>query len=384
MSKPIITTNTNISCMVGTTFLTKQNFTEEFKEQVYAAQTDEELLNLFGLKYANIEDQQKSFRERINSSKVLFLYGDSVVLEGVSKLNMPSILIESILEAEEKQNTKLLNSYINFWKLCLRNPNEYARNNLFWYMKTWGIELSENGLFYLYRNAVSKSNNNYFNSEVISLYNRVLKNKKSPKNYTIVVNKKNNTYSIINHNKYTNQNSDLTLIGNLKETYKTLNNTQSFTDAHSGTSTIKIGQFTSMERSKCDEVQENDCSKGFHGGAKGWLKPDYYGDTPLKILINPMDVVAIPPIDNYGKIRFSKYLPTQIVKWDKDENKNDIIIEALNDKSFEDYFLDDIEKNPVYYDTIKVEANILSLKNPFYSIDNGKDVLEQLINGTYE
>ena len=150
-----------------------------------------------------------------------------------------------------------------------------------------------------------------------------------------------------------------------------------FTDDKTGTFRIKLGEFVSMNRSDCDETQENDCSRGLHAGAKSWLQPNYFGNTPIKILVNPMDVVAIPPVDNYGKIRVCKYLPTQIVEW---SGKGNEIIESVNNEEYEGLFLDDIKNNPVYYDTIKVESNILSQKDLFYSVDNGKEALEYLRN----
>ena len=67
-----------------------------------------------------------------------------------------------------------------------------------------------------------------------------------------------------------------------------------FTDHHSHSFKIRIGEMVTMDRNKCDTVQENTCSSGLHIGGKGWLKKNYYGDTGLACLINPADVVAVP------------------------------------------------------------------------------------------
>ena len=67
-----------------------------------------------------------------------------------------------------------------------------------------------------------------------------------------------------------------------------------FTDHHSHTFKIRIGEMVTMDRDKCDTVQENTCSSGLHIGGKGWLKENYFGDTGLACLINPADVVAVP------------------------------------------------------------------------------------------
>lgn len=93
-----------------------------------------------------------------------------------------------------------------------------------------------------------------------------------------------------------------------------------FTDHHSHTFKIRIGEMVTMDRDKCDTVQENTCSTGLHIGGRGWLKKNYYGDTGLACLINPADVVAVPPYDNYGKLRTCAYLPMSIIHYDETSN----------------------------------------------------------------
>ena len=73
-----------------------------------------------------------------------------------------------------------------------------------------------------------------------------------------------------------------------------------------------------MPRNKCDSVQENSCSRGLHVAGKSWLTSNYFGDTALMVLVNPADVVAVPPIDNYGKMRTCAYYPVSIVEFDKE------------------------------------------------------------------
>lgn len=93
-----------------------------------------------------------------------------------------------------------------------------------------------------------------------------------------------------------------------------------FTDHHSHKFKIKVGEMVTMDRDKCDTVQENTCSTGLHIGGKGWLKRNYFGDTGLACLINPADVVAVPPYDNYGKLRTCAYLPMEIIHYDENDD----------------------------------------------------------------
>ena len=107
-----------------------------------------------------------------------------------------------------------------------------------------------------------------------------------------------------------------------------------FTDHHSHTFKIRIGEMVTMDRDKCDTVQENTCSTGLHIGGRGWLKKNYYGDTGLACLINPADVVAVPPYDNYGKLRTCAYLPMEIIHYDKNDDVIPLDVEDGFDCSY--------------------------------------------------
>ena len=107
-----------------------------------------------------------------------------------------------------------------------------------------------------------------------------------------------------------------------------------FTDHHSHTFKIRIGEMVTMDRGKCDTVQENTCSTGLHIGGRGWLKKNYCGDTGLACLINPADVVAVPPYDNYGKLRTCAYLPMDIIHYDETSNVIPLNVEDGFDCSY--------------------------------------------------
>jgi hypothetical protein len=116
-----------------------------------------------------------------------------------------------------------------------------------------------------------------------------------------------------------------------------------YTDAHSGSFTIKIGEVVSMPREECDPIQENTCSRGLHVAGKQWLEANgnYFGNISLMVLVNPADVVAVPPSDGYGKMRCCAYYPISIIQRDEDRN---IIDEGIDD-GFEDNFMQQIAYN---------------------------------------
>ena len=53
------------------------------------------------------------------------------------------------------------------------------------------------------------------------------------------------------------------------------------------------------------------------------------------VLVNPADVVAVPPEDNYGKMRVCAYYPIQLIQRDE----NGYIIDEKIDDGFEDDFM---------------------------------------------
>ena len=107
-----------------------------------------------------------------------------------------------------------------------------------------------------------------------------------------------------------------------------------YTDHHSHTFKIRIGEMVTMPREKCDCDSKVSCSQGLHIGGKGWLKQNYFGNTGLACLINPADVVAVPHIDDYGKLRTCAYLPIEVIEYDKNADVIPLDVEDGFDCSY--------------------------------------------------
>lgn len=230
---------------------------EEFKK-IVEAQSDEEVYALVcpehGQRVREYMDAVGIYDD-IKDSTLLTLKGESVYWEDVSQLSMPTELVKAVLDAEFNHDEVRIDTYRNFWTLMSLNPDERCRQNLFWFLNRNGLVISRCGFFVAYRNA------------------------------------------------------------NLKG--KDEDGTEIYTDAHTGTFSIRIGEVVTMPREKCDDVQENTCSRGLHLGARTWLKRNYYGNQGLVCLCNPADVVAVPPLDDYGKLRTCAYLPIEKAKFDE-------------------------------------------------------------------
>ena len=352
----IIRLKSNLTVILdnGTT-LTNNNCDDEMYNYIMACQDNEEEVKavmapeLYKRK-EEIETKTKMLSE-MNGSEYLTVKGKSVYIESVSQLTVPEDLATALYNAEQEGDKELVQTYINFWTLASLNPDSRARTNLFWFLNKYGMKISSSGLFVAYRNVELKSEGSDISSDLAAFisdeYSRIkFKNKKAPKDYTIYTTESDrDNYRTCKHiqvskieDKLLKELDEFIEIGNLEKLYKKLgtdDSTPVYTDYHSRSFKIKIGEPVSMPREKCDAVQENTCSRGLHVAGKSWLRENYFGSRSLIVLVNPADVVAVPPEDNYGKMRTCAYYPIGIVKRD---DEGEIIDENIED-GFEDDFL---------------------------------------------
>ena len=315
--------------------------TDEMFLNIYNNQTDEDYVKSILIpEFENkqtIVAEKKNLMEDLEYSQYLTAKGSSVYLLDISELSVPEDLVEAILLAEKEEDEELIQSYLNFWTLVSLNPDSRCRQNLFWFLNKYGMTISRSGLFVAYRNVKIKKAGvsidpklaNFISSE----YARIkFISKKSPKDYLVL---KTVDGYVLTKTSYNNT------IGNLSDLYKQLSDVEVstvYTDGYTGKFEIKLGEIVSMPREKCDSVQENSCSRGLHVAGKTWLKENYFGEVGLMVLVNPADVVAVPPIDDYGKMRTCAYYPVSIVEFDK----NGDIIDTEIEDGFEDDFIDKI------------------------------------------
>lgn len=78
-------------------------------------------------------------------------------------------------------------------------------------------------------------------------------------------------------------------------------------DSHSKTIQNNPGMTVSMPRKEVDPNRNNTCSTGLHVGAWAYVK-DFTGDVTVEVLVDPADVVAVPPDYNQQKMRVCRYV----------------------------------------------------------------------------
>lgn len=235
----------------------RTDITDEEFNIISNATSDEEIVRIMNPEYDSLVKEREwalDLKGKIKHSSYLSMKGDAVYWEDISMLSMPKELVNAVIEAEENNDDLLIETYRNFWTLMSLNPDEQCRLNLFWFLNRNGLVISRSGFFVAYRN-------------------------------------------VDKHKDWT--------------TYDEV-----YTDCHTHTFKIKIGEVVTMPREDCDDRQEVTCSRGLHLGARTWLKRNYYGTQGLVCLCNPAEVVAVPHEDYYGKLRTCAYLPIDKAHFD--------------------------------------------------------------------
>jgi hypothetical protein len=211
-----------------------------------------------------------------------------------------------------------IESFANFWRFCLMNPNPDARDRFFDYCKTYGITITDKGYAVLYK-AVNKKaylQDSGLAEFVSTNWLKVKRWKKSPANYYVNQTDDNSYVLSTDNSKST--------VGNLAELHENItelsqNDNLSFRPIHSGNHgmNIQLGVAVTMPREECDFNISNECSYGLHIGSFKYVKAfASSSNTILACLVNPMDIVALPAHDN-SKIRTCRYLPYAIIERDE-------------------------------------------------------------------
>lgn len=332
------------------TLLTNNACTDELYNQVLANQDDDEevrclLIPEFCKKKDEIERKEEILSD-LSESKYLSVVGKSLYVRKISELSVPEDLAMAIYNAEKDGKEDLLISYLNFWTLCSLNPDSRARTNLFWFLDKYGMSISKSGLFVAYRNVKLQKEGSNISSGLADFitesYSKVkYSRKKAPSKFIVYKDADFGNEYFLHKNTVIVDPEEEEKVGVLEDLYKQLADDEvapTYTDSYTGKFRIKIGEAVTMPRESCDAVQENTCSRGLHVAGKDWLRANYFGGQSLVVLVNPADVVAVPPDDNYGKMRTCAYYPIATVKRD---SEGQIVDQGIDD-GFEDDFLEQI------------------------------------------
>lgn len=255
--------------------------------------------------------ERKEIMQKVSTIHKQFEYdSEGYVYSNGSNIPLPLDLANALLDAHYNENSAFTSeSLLNFWNWTCLNPNDDARNDLFGWFKTGNFTITNSGQIIAYRCVAVKQQGD--NSELIKFaeesYTKVKSWKLSPKDFAVI--SVEGGLDILNVNSNPEIVDNERFLGYLSELIADLNSNGSgdvYTDNHTKTMTIRIGEEVSMPRKDCDEERENSCSRGLHFMSKKYNLR--LGGQKLVVLINPMNIVAFPSYDN-TKGRCCAYLP---------------------------------------------------------------------------
>lgn len=237
---------------------------------------------------------------------------------------VPLDYIKEYVNADEERKVAL----DNFWLWCSKHKDFQVVKDLFPFMMDYGLPLTSSGHIIGFRNAVLKEKGDQkLNDFVVLSYDKIKRQKKSPKNYEVFVNK-DEEYAYHNVKKYGSIPESL---GTIYELYHDENRGNTvYTDSHSGKTNIVIGRSVSMPREECNSNRNDLCSRGLHLGNVRYMRDTAskygFGAVNLMCIVNPLNVVAVPQaqgVDEYGKFRCCEYLPYSF--YEENENGEPIV-----------------------------------------------------------
>ena len=138
-------------------------------------------------------------------------------------------------------------------------------------------------------------------------------------------------------------------------------------DSHSRTIQNNPGLTVSMPRKEVDPNRNNTCSTGLHVGAWDYVS-SFSGNVTVEVLVDPADVVAVPPDYNQQKMRVCRYVVVREMPRDAKPHKGKLVKVNLAGEAM----AGNIEEPP-NFDAMtarEVKAWILSYDGTVIDIDN--------------
>lgn len=304
-------------------------------EEIKKATSEEEVLKLMSSEEGRKEiEKVQELRKEVelvqSNFAILEQTGDfevkegSVYLKGINR-SMPKLLVNKFASVlTELKDTSLFekeylddlkddieyNSLMRFWKKCCLNPNAQSAEDLYAFLEKHNMKIDQHGNFYAYRRVqtVDTGNSKELIDFVSNAYNKIKAVwKKKVDNYVVHKSADGKYFLMgIAQNGY-DSTKDVSYVGNLKDLYLNLPNLAEnrYTSSHTGREDYRVGNVISMPRNEGDDDNRHNCSMGFHAASKEY---DYtgFGNQDILVIINPMDVLAVPQ-NEIGKLRTCRW-----------------------------------------------------------------------------
>lgn len=312
--------------------ITKPSATKEDFDNITNAETRDDIMKLVTTPEL-LEQRRKQeieAEELANLQKGLltlqklndFLVIDnSLYIRGTNR-SIPKLVAEAFLKAvgtvsklpgdieTNLSNDVTYTSLKKFWLKCCLNPSAQSAEDLYTFLSNHQFKIDRHGNFYAYRRVVSVHKNfpkNDLVDFISNTYNKIKAVwKKKPSKFNVFT--RLGEYKLIGEDNVPSEDNPFwEKVGNLEELYKALPDMTEnrYTDQYTHKFDYRVGKSVSMPRHMGDDDNTVSCSKGFHAASK---KYDYsgFGNTPILMIINPIDVLAVP-LNEVGKLRVCRW-----------------------------------------------------------------------------
>jgi len=251
-----------------------------------------------------------------------FYFKDYALYRKGIDLSIPKYLAEDIAICIDSKETarknlddvnyaywdNVLNKLDNFWKWTSLIRSASSRESFYAYAVANKMIITNEGMCIAFRRAQSLVDPS-LREFAIATYTKRAKNKKFTN--VNVYQDTDGDYSIQKSNSPND--IEFRFVGNLRDLYQKSNTFQSRTSGSNGHLFYTIGEETREDINNVD-WSDAECSRGIHISNGGYNFKGY-GDTPLAVLFNPMDVVYCPYSD-HSKMRVMAITPIAVLEDD--------------------------------------------------------------------
>lgn len=356
------------------------NVEKEQLEQLRTANISE-IINILTPKQVVKEDlterEEKeivsNFLEVFKDSEDFDVVGKELYFKGIKTIPIPTLitarfveLVESLnnlkvpyfVEVEERLKEEY-NSLKMFTLKLLLNPVEEARQDALSYINQYAVKLTSNGNMIMFRRIVSVADTNKELVEFISKqYVKVKSWKKSPKNYWVHCNM---DVEPIIYSISTQQYSEFNDLGNLAELYQNLPTMEEnrYTDNHTGTYDIRIGQTYKINEIDIDTNKRGSCGGALHVTTKDAYDYSSFGDTPVCVIVSPQHIYKMDSGCS-GKIGVKQMFIASVTTQNEEGDYEDIDNQAL--VNFDEYYHNE--------NMLELETSLKQKSLALVSVDN--------------
>ncbi len=355
------------------------------KEEIEALKTAnvQEIVNILTPKHIEeIEDVKEEiklvskFLGVFDNSDDFDVVGEQLYFKGIRSTPIPHIIVARFIEILQQiednkteinlftyKSTAELNEEYNSLKMftlkLLLNPVEEARQDALSYINQYAVKLTSNGNMIMFRRIVSVADTNKELVEFISKqYIKVKSWKKSPSLYR-VFKEDIKRFIIVNvNNKDQDYNNCLGFLDNLYKNLPTMEENR-YTDNHTGTYDIRIGQTYKINEIDIDTNKRGSCGGALHVTTKDAYDYSSFGDTPVCVIVSPQHIYKMDSGCS-GKIGVKQMFIASVTTQNEEGDYEDIDNQAL--VNFDEYYHNE--------NMLELETSLKQKSLALVSVDN--------------